>query len=179
MTTALLVVDMQMLMVNRIAEGRDCINADAAERLAKLLAAFRAMGRPVIHVLHHDSDPASAMHPDAPGSQPIPQTQAVQGEPVFIKHRSSAFASTGLESFLREQGITDLAVAGAVAGFCVNSTVRAGADLGFRMQVIRDAVMGFDLPSAGLSAGTIFDVTMAHLAADFARLVDAGDLLAG
>lgn len=177
--TALLVIDMQMLMVDRVAQGRDCINADAPDRLARLLAGFRAEGRPVIHILHHERDPAAELHADAPASQPIPQTQAVPGEPVFIKHTSSAFASTGLERVLRDAGITDLAVTGAVAGFCVNSTVRAGADLGFRMQVIRDAVMGFDLPTAGLSAQTIFDVTMAHLAADFARLVDTGDLLAG
>jgi len=68
-------------------------------------------------------------------------------------------------------------VTGAVAGFCVNSTVRAGADLGFSMVVVRDAVIGFDLPAAGLSARLIFDVTMAHLEADFARVVESAALL--
>ncbi|MFV0384572.1 hypothetical protein [Paracoccus sp. (in: a-proteobacteria)] len=55
----------------------------------------------------------------------------------------------------------------------MNSTVRNGADPGFDMTVVRDAVVGVDLPAAGQTAKVIFDVTMAHLEADFARLVNA------
>lgn len=104
--------------------------------------------------------------------------EALDGEAVFIKRTSSAFASTDLEAHLRKEGIGELVVTGAVAGFCVNSMVRAGADLGFAMTVVRDAVVGFDLPDAGLSARVIFDVTMAHLEADFARIIDASDAMA-
>ncbi len=50
---------------------------------------------------------------------------------------------------MRERGITHLVVVGAVAGFCVNSTVRAASDLGFAVTVVTDAVIGFDLPSPG------------------------------
>ena len=53
--------------------------------------------------------------------------------------------------------------------------VRAGADLGFRMTVVRDAVLGFDL--SGLPARTIFDVTMAHLEADFATVLDTSAII--
>lgn len=51
------------------------------------------------------------------------------------------------------------------------------ADLGFRMTVVRDAVLGFDLPSARLSARAVSDVTLALLAADFAEIVDAASVL--
>ncbi|MGY9046142.1 hypothetical protein P775_00760 [Puniceibacterium antarcticum] len=54
----------------------------------------------------------------------------------------------------------------------MSSTVRNGADLGFAMTVVRDAIVGSDIPAAGLSAQVIFDVTMAHLEADFASLVE-------
>lgn len=94
-----------------------------------------------------------------------------------MKRTSSGFASTDLATYLQDKGITDLMVTGAVAGFCVNSTVRAGADLGFDMTVVRDAVLGFDLPAAQLSARTIFDVTMAHLESDFAKVVDTSAVL--
>ena len=99
------------------------------------------------------------------------------GESVFVKSSSSAFASTGLETHLRERGITHLVVVGAVAGFCVNSTVRAASDLGFAVTVVTDAVIGFDLPSAGLDAQVIFDVTMGLLAADFATLCDSESVI--
>lgn len=174
---ALLIIDMQMEMQHRIEGGRNCVNPAAAAVIAGLAHAFRERGQPVIHIRHRDADPASPLHADAAGYPPIACAEAVAGEPVFLKTTSSAFASTDLAAWLRDRGITDLVVTGAVAGFCVNSTVRAGADLGFTMTVVSDAVLGFDLPGAGLSARTIFDVTMAHLEADFARLVEASTLL--
>lgn len=175
---ALLIVDMQMDMQNRIEAGRDCVNPDAPERIAALADAFRRQGLPVLHVRHSENDPNSAFHPDAAGYQPMACDHALEGEPVFVKTSSSAFATTDLANFLNGRGLTELFVSGAVAGFCVNSTVRAGADLGFRMTVVRDAVLGFDLPAAGQSARTIFDVTMALLEADFARMVDSAAVLA-
>lgn len=174
---ALLIIDMQMDMQHRLDEGRDHVNGDAAAKITALADAFRKDGLPIIHVRHSEDDPQSGFHPDAPGFAPMPCAEARNGEPVFVKHTSSAFASTGLEAYLREHGIEYLVVTGAVAGFCINSTVRAGADLGFGMMVVRDAVLGFDLPFAGLSAQTIFDVTMAHLEADFARMANTADIM--
>lgn len=179
MKTALVIIDMQMMMQDRIAAGREHVNPDAPARIAALAGAFRREGRPVIHIRHRDDDPSSPLHPDAPGYQPMPCGQACGDEPVFLKRTSSGFVSTELEPYLRQEGITHLAVTGAVAGFCVTSTVRSGADLGFTMSVVRDAVLGFDLPAANLSAQAIFDVTMALLEADFATLVESAFWLEG
>lgn len=178
MTDALLILDMQGAMQLRVAEGRDCVNADAPARIAALAAHWRARGWPVAHVHHHETDPADRWHRDNPAAQPLRCSTAAPGEPVFWKTTSSAFASTDLADWLRGQGITGLVVTGAVAGFCVASTVRAGADLGFAMTVVSDAVMGFDLPEAGLAARPIFEVSMALLGAEFARLTTSAALLA-
>ncbi|WP_231119191.1 isochorismatase family protein [Rhodovulum sp. MB263] len=175
---ALVIIDMQMEMQHRIGAGRDCVNADAPERIAALVAAFRGKGLPVVHIRHVDADPGSPLAAEAGGSRPMPCAEAQGGEPVFVKRTSSAFASTDLAAWLHENRISKLVVTGAVAGFCVDSMVRNGADLGFDMTVVRDAVIGFDLPGSGLSARVIFDVTMAHLEADFARLTDTSGILA-
>lgn len=176
---ALIIIDMQMEMQRRLDSGRDCVNADAPERIAALAAAYRKRGLPVIHIRHRDDASTSPMHQDAAGYPPMPCAEALEDEAVFIKQTSSAFASTDLATHLRQHGITELVVTGAVAGFCVNSTVRHGSDLGVTMTVVKDAVLGFDLPHAGLTAQVIFDVTMAHLEADFARLVQTSAELAG
>jgi len=178
MTTALLIIDMQMVMQERLDAGRGRVNGEAAEKIAALAAAFRAARKPVIHIRHRDADENSPLNENAPGYRPMACAEARENEPVFIKSTSSAFASTELEGYLREVDITHLVVTGAVAGFCVNTTVRAGSDLGFKMSVVSDAVLGFDLPSADLSARTIFDVTMAHLESDFAEIVDTRQLMA-
>ena len=174
---ALVIIDMQMEMQHRISSGRELVNPDAPDRIAQLLAAFRRRGLPVLHIRHSDENPQSPFHPGSVGYAPMPCAEAVANEPVFVKKTSSGFASTNLADYLRDKGIRDLVVAGAVAGFCVNSTVRAGADLGFKMTVVRDAVLGFDMPSANLSASTIFEVTMAHLESDFADVVESSVIL--
>ncbi|MCU0819518.1 MAG: isochorismatase family protein [Beijerinckiaceae bacterium] len=174
---ALLIIDMQNVMQQRIDAGRDHVHPQAPARISELAGWFRRHRRPVIHIRHRDADPASPLHAEAEGYPPMPCAEALADELIFIKQTSSAFASTDLAAHLRQAGLTDLVVTGAVAGFCVNSTVRAGSDLGFRMIVARDAVLGFDLPSAKLDARTIFDVTMAHLEADFARVVETATLL--
>lgn len=175
---ALIIIDMQMEMQHRMEAGRDHVNPEAPARIAELSAAFRKRGWPVLHIRHVDENPASPFHPAATGYGPMPCAEALPHELVFLKRTSSGFASTDLAAYLRDKGINDLFVTGAVAGFCVNSTVRAGADLGFNMTVVQDAVIGFDMPLNHLSARTIFDVTMAHLESDFAKVIEASMVLA-
>lgn len=177
MAKTLIIIDMQMDMQRRIDAGYDHVNTEAPARVAALAAAFRQRGWPVVHVRHREENPASGFHPAAAGYPPMPCAEAEGSEPIFEKRTSSAFASTDLEAWLRAAGCTDLVVVGAVAGFCVNSTVRAAADLGFRVTVVPDAVLGFGLPDAGQSARAIFDVTMALLATDFAAMAQSAEVL--
>lgn len=174
---ALIVIDMQAEMQRRVDAGNDHVNGTTAPaHVAQLVSTFRERGWPVLHVHHSDPAETSAFHPSALGHAPMPCAAARPGEPVFEKSTSSAFASTGLEAWLRDAGITDLVIVGAVAGFCVNSTVRAASDLGFSVTVARDAVIGFGT-AEGPKAQTIFDVTMALLASDFAQVTDSDALL--
>lgn len=171
MKTALLIIDMQMMMQHRIDEGRDYVNPEAPANITILADHFRKAGQPVLHVRHRDNTVESPLHPEAAGYQPMPCAIAQDDDVVFIKTTSSAFASTNIEAWLRTEGVTDLIVTGAVASFCVHSAVRSGADLGFKMSVVRDAVIDFDLPAADLGAQAIFDVSIALLEADFANII--------
>jgi len=177
--TALVIIDMQMEMQPRIDAGRPHVHPEAPDRIAVLADGSRRATYPVIHIRHAAADPASPLHPDAPGYRPMDCAMERPGEAVFVKSSSSAFATTALEAHLSERGIAQIHVVGAVAGFCVNSTVRAAADLGFGVTVVRDAVIGFDLSSAGLEAGVIFGVTMGLLEADFTEVVESERVLAG
>lgn len=178
MGTALIVIDMQMGMQARLDEGRAAMNPDAATVIGRLAAACRAAGVPVFHVHHHDTHPDSPFRAGAPDAAPMPACAPVAGDAVVIKSTSSAFASTDLAAQLRARGIERLIVTGAVLGFCVTSTVRAAADLGFQVMLVRDACLGFDLPIAGLDAAQIAAVTFGLLGADFATLCDTDTLIA-
>lgn len=178
---AVLVIDMQEGMAERIRAGRETATPDAPERIATLLARARGRGMPVIHVLHDDKHPESPFRKGEPGAAPMPCAVPMEGETVLWKHGSSAFHGTGLDAHLKAHGITELVVAGAVAAFCVTSTVRQASDLGYKVLLPQDALLGFDLPAHGggrLDAGTVFRDTLSLLGADFATLTSVDALAA-
>ncbi len=181
MNRAVLVIDMQEGMADRIRAGRPTATPDAPERIAALLAGARAQGLPVVHVLHDDPHPDSPFRKGLPGAEPMPCAVPQVGETVLWKHGSSAFHGTGLDTHLKALGIAELVVAGAVAAFCVTSTVRQASDLGYRVLLPQDALLGFDLPGhdgGQIHAGTVFRVTLSLLGADFATLTTVDALAA-
>ncbi|MDP3195126.1 cysteine hydrolase family protein [Tabrizicola sp.] len=178
---AVLVIDMQQGMADRIREGRPTATPDAPDRIEALLSQARATGTPVIHVLHDDPRVDSPFRKGLPGAEPMPCAVPQAGEMVVWKHGSSAFHGTGLDAHLRGQGITELVVAGAVAAFCVTSTVRQASDLGYTVLLPQDALLGFDLPAhdgGQIDAGTVLRVTLSLLGADFATLTTVETLAA-
>ena len=56
---------------------------------------------------------------------------------------ASAFAHSNLDAYLRNNGITDLYLAGYALHVCVESTLRQGHDLGHTVHVIEDATSAF------------------------------------
>lgn len=170
--TALLVIDMQQDMADRIAAGRDVAPDGVPDRIAALLARARAAGVPVVHVHHDDPNPEANMRLDRPGGAPMPCAAPFAGERVVVKHGSSGFTGTALETCLRDLGTSRLVVAGAVLGFCVSSTVRDAVARGFDVDLVGDAILSFDLPDgrgSTIPAATVRAVHGMTLALDFAQ----------
>ena len=174
MTTALLVIDMQMHMADRTAAGRPRCNPDAETHVAKLLSLFRARDLPVFHVFHSDVEPTSQFRKGLHEAEPMPCAAPIVGEEVFWKSGSSGFARTGLDPAMRRRGIKRIVMIGGVAAYCITSTVRAGFDLGFDIVLPGDALLGFDLPAhdgGRIDPDTALRVTLATLGSDFAQVV--------
>lgn len=170
MADALLIIDMQQFVQQRIDQGVDTFPLQALENGLTLLNAYRQRKQPIIHIYHHDLDNNGALHPDQAAALPLEGFQPLPNETFFIKHGSSAFSHTGLYEYLVAQGLSHLTVIGAVAGFCVNSTVRAASDLGLSVTLIEDAVLSFALTDTPYNAELLWKSTLALLAADFAAL---------
>ena len=64
--------------------------------------------------------------PDSWGGLFYGGVKPVDGEPVVIKHRFSAFQSTDLDLILRSRGIRTLILTGVATNICVESTARDG-----------------------------------------------------
>ena len=177
--TALLLVDVQQGLDDPRWGARN--NPDAEQRIADLLAVWRARGQPVIHVQHSSLVPKSPLREGAPGHAFKVQAQPVRGEPVFQKHVNSAFIGTDLEAHLRSNGIESLVIVGITTDHCVSTTARMAANLGFDVTVVDDATTTFERrgPDGALySADLVHRVELASLNGEFATVRSSQEILA-
>jgi len=178
---ALLVIDVQRAFDIWDASGERRNQPDAIDRIADLLAAFRAKGAPIFHIRHMNDAPGSAFAPNGPGFIAQPQAEAEAGEPVIVKRVNSGFIGTDLEGRLRDANIDTLVICGATTNHCVETTTRMAGNLGFDACLVRDAAWTYDRvgPDGELHrAEDIHAMTLANLHDEFARIVTAAEVIA-
>jgi nicotinamidase-related amidase len=139
MTTALLLIDLQ----NDYFPGgtMELFQSDAAvAQAALLLTHFRARCLPVLHVQHIATETdATFFLPGTRGAEIHSAVQPLASERVVVKHFPNSFRETTLLADLQAIGATQLVIAGMMTHMCVDTTVRAAADLGFDCLLASDA----------------------------------------
>lgn len=156
-------------------------NREVAANGLALLAAWRAAGRPIIHVRHDSVQPGSTLAPDQPGNAFRPGFAPQAGEPLVTKSVNSAFIGTDLDLRLKRLGAKHVVVFGISTDMCVSTTVRTGANLGWDMILVPDACDCFDLPDGDGGTITAEQVQRAHvatLAFEFCRVLPTLELTA-
>ncbi len=156
--------------------------ADAAERAAELLAAFREKARPVVHMQHIAARPGATFFlPDTFGAKIHESVRPAPGEPVFQKHFPNSFRETALLEHLRNTGVTRLVIAGMMTHMCIDTTTRAAADLGFACSLAHDACATRALTFNGVrvAAESVQTAYLAALNGLFAKVLTARELCGG
>ncbi|MFF3317681.1 isochorismatase family protein [Streptomyces sp. NPDC003035] len=109
---------------------------------ARLLAAARSAGTPVVHVLDAGYDIDSELGAISPEVAPA------DGEPVVVKRVPNAFHATDLEKTLRDLGAgPDLILAGFMTHMCVTFSAQGAFNLGYRPTVVAEATATRALPA--------------------------------
>jgi nicotinamidase-related amidase len=136
---ALLVIDIQndYFPGGRMAlEGAEAAAANAA----RILNQFRARNLPIIHVRHLSVRPGATFFlPGTEGAEIREAVRPAAGERVVEKNFPNSFRQTALQELLKEKGVESLVVAGMMTHMCVDASVRAAADLGYRVTLLADA----------------------------------------
>ncbi|WP_457583905.1 cysteine hydrolase family protein [Ensifer canadensis] len=148
-------------------------NVDVDDNGRALLSAWRAAGRPIIHVRHDSVAPGSTLRPGAAGNAPRPGFAPVGDEPLVSKSVNAAFIGTDLDLRLRRLGVDTIVLFGISTDMCVSTSVRVGANLGYRVILVEDACDCFDQPDstgAMLPARDIHRAHVATLRAEFAEV---------
>lgn len=192
---ALLVVDMQNDFVR---EGAPLEVPDARRTIApirRLIARFRAGGRPVVftHFLARETEDllwlwSPQCRPDTrccwKGYQrgyrddPTPRDCAEivteltpeSGDPRIEKYGYGSFHGTDLDARLRGLGVHSLVVTGTVTQICVEETAREAFHHGYRTTIVSDGVSSFALD--------LHAATLKNFAMKYGWVADADTVLA-
>jgi len=168
-TTALLIIDIQDFY---FPGGKvPLVEPEAAAaNTALILAAFRAEGKPVVHV-RHDFEPGGAIHASVAPKE---------GEKVFTKTEVSCFNGTKVLAHLEEMGIKKLVIVGMQTHMCLEAATRSAYDLGFECVVVGDACATRDLTYGDrtVPAADVHASTLATLDRTYAKVVDTKTFLA-
>lgn len=144
-----------------------------------LLAAWRAAGRPIIHVRHDSVQPGSTLAPGAPGNRFRRGFEPLEGEALVTKSVNSAFIGTDLDLRLKRLGARHVVTFGISTDMCVSTTVRTGANMGWDMILVPDASDCFELPDGTGGIIPAEEVQRAHvatLAFEFCRTLSTCEL---
>ncbi|MBS7255721.1 cysteine hydrolase [Flavobacterium branchiicola] len=138
--TALIIIDIQ----NDYFPGgaMELVEAEKAGQKAKeVLSYFRENKMEVIHVQHIAlQEGATFFLPNTKGAEINKIVAPLANEKIFTKNYPNSFRDTKLLEYLKENNITNLVFAGMMTDVCVDATVRASMDNGFKNIVISDAV---------------------------------------
>ncbi|WP_018508410.1 cysteine hydrolase family protein [Thiobacillus thioparus] len=154
---------------------------EAVANAARVIAAARSNGDPVIHVRHE------SIAPDAPffvhgtkGVQIHSAVAPIEGEAVVLKNYPNAFLKTDLKQMLDANGVENVVVIGAMSHMCIDATCRAASDLGYKTIVVHDACATRDLEFGGqvVPAAQVHAAMMAALAFAYAKITTTDEYFA-
>lgn len=168
-TSALVVVDMQNASGSRrhglgrmlSGQGRleeadyrfSRIERTIVPNIRRLAAAFRAAGARVIYLTYGCERPdysdaprhlkpwliATRNRVGEPEHEIVPELAPEAGDAVFNKTTIGAFASTGIDAYLRSAGLRELVVTGVSTNNCVGMTAMEAADRQYGVVLVSDA----------------------------------------
>ncbi|MEU5982674.1 isochorismatase family protein [Streptomyces sp. NPDC047434] len=130
---------------------------------ARLLAAARAVGASVVHVVN-DGGAGTPYDVRAEIGAISPEVAPAAGEPVVVKEFPDAFHRTDLEKILRDRGAgPDLVLAGFMTHLCVTFTAQGAFQLGYRPTVVAEATATRSLAAPDGAVVTARDLRRAAL----------------
>jgi nicotinamidase-related amidase len=179
MKTGLILVDIQN---DYFAGGRmELAGMEAAgEKAGELLAFFRDNQWPTFHIQHISNyEGATFFLPDTKGAEIHSDVKPRPEESVIQKHYPNSFRETSLLDALKNAGVENAVICGAMSHMCIDATTRAAADLGFGCTVIHDAcaTRNLNFGKKKILAQDVHASFMAALGSAYARVLSSNEFI--
>jgi nicotinamidase-related amidase len=161
--SAVVVIDVQRGLI----DGFEADWHQTLPTINELVTRAHNAGVPVVFVQHCGAATEHPLHRSRPGWA-LHSTLDVQPEDLLVeKTWSDAFRDTSLDARLRNAAVTRLVLVGAQTEYCVDTTARIAASLGYHVDLVADGHTTSE--NAILSREQIVDhhnQTLANLACD-------------
>ncbi|CCH31856.1 putative isochorismatase hydrolase [Saccharothrix espanaensis DSM 44229] len=148
MTDALVIVDMQELMIPLVWRGEEL-----AGRIAALARAAKRAGAPVLAVQQIGAR-GTAFDPDSPGTRLSARLGLDRIDAVVRKSATDSFYRTDLAASLAARDVRTIVLAGVATDYCVDATARSALSHDLNVVLVGDghAPAANGDPEAGLTA---------------------------
>ena len=175
---ALIIVDMQ----NDYYPGgaMELVGIEMAHaNLLDLIATAHRQSNPIIYVQHIASEDAPFFRQGTTGAELYSGLPIRQNDVIIQKHYPNSFRETSLQKQLEKLGVQKVLVCGAMTHMCIDTTVRAGYDLGYDIRLVGDACATRDLEFEGerISADAVHRSFLSALDGTFCQVVKTTALL--
>ncbi len=148
MKEALIIIDVQ----NDYFPGGTCelYHPNEAERyIIDLISESRSIGRPIIYIQHFNDPDDYFFLEGTKGAEISDRIAPKPEDKVIVKHYPNSFLETELDAYLKEAGVDKLIVCGMMTHMCVDTTVRAAMDYGYKVTVVANGCATMDLTVNG------------------------------
>ncbi len=147
-TSALLVIDIQEGTTGNVSVTEEYINqADALIlNVNELVLLADSLNIPVVYIYHQIDNwlfnlaTKGVLAKNSPGTA-IDNRIKIVSKNIFSKEKMDAFCNPELDEFLKQHKINKLLITGMDAVYCVNRTVYAALNRGYKITVIQDAII--------------------------------------
>jgi nicotinamidase-related amidase len=177
--STLIIIDAQ----NEYADGHlATVNvSESRKAISTVLEKYRKSthgGKNIVHVVHVTPPGAPVFTSGTALSKEFEELTPAANEKVVEKNYPNSFAKTDLTAYLEGLGAVGkkIVLVGYMAHVCVSTTARAGAELGYDVVIVTDAVGDRDIP--GVAAGQLVDVVVKELADAFATTISSSEVQA-
>ena len=135
MKSAVLVIDLQIGLLEE--EGKPFDFNNVIERVNKITSHARKSNLPVIFIQYEQVK--GALQFGSSGWNLVPDLLTEASDFYVRKTTPNAFVKTNLNELLAQHSIKKLIICGYATEFCVDSTIRGGAALGYSIHIASDA----------------------------------------
>jgi len=152
----------------------------AGKNAQQILEKFRDNNLPIIHIQHISTRPGATFFlPNTEGVEINKMVSPLHDEITVKKNYPNGFRETNLLDILKNTEKDTIIICGAMSHMCIDATVRAAFDYGFKCIAVEDACATKDLvfKDRTIEASYVHASFMAALSSPYAQVLNTNETL--